>query len=86
MWRGARDGALVVPFWRMNQLMKSDADFDTELSLKLPDGFKLGDVVLHDLHEDRPRPVGHELKDGVLRVPVHTTARAAWLLLERSAK
>lgn len=84
VWRRAGDGALVVPFWRMNQLMKSDVDFDSELTLKLPEGFKLAGVQLHDLHEDRPRAVGHALKDGELRVPVHVTDRAAWLVLDRA--
>jgi hypothetical protein len=86
VWRRASDGALVVPFWRMNQLMKNDVDFDSELTLKLPAGFKLAGVQLHDLHEDRPRTTGYALENGVLRVPVHVTARAAWLVLEPAAE
>lgn len=85
VWRRANDGALVVPFWRMNQLMKSDTDFDSELRLKLPAGFSVSEIELHDLHEDRPRLVGHEQTDGTLRVPVRATARAAWLVV-RPAK
>lgn len=83
VWQRASDGALVVPFWRMNQLMKNDGDFDSDLRLKLPAGFAVADVQLHDLHEDRPRSIGYEMKDGVLRAPVHVTARAAWLVLKR---
>jgi hypothetical protein len=85
VWHRASDGALVVPFWRMNQLMKNDVDFDSDLRLKPPAGFAVADVQLHDLHEDRPRAVGHKMKDGVLRVPVHVTARAAWLVLKPAA-
>lgn len=86
VWRRASDGALIVPFWRMNQLMKSDVDFDSEMTLKLPQGFKLAGVQLHDLHEDRPRTTGYALENGVLRVPLHVTARAAWLVLEPAAE
>lgn len=85
VWHRASDGALVVPFWRMNQLMKNDVDFDSDLRLKVPAGFELADVALHDLHEDRPRSVGYEIRDGILRVPVHVTARAAWLVLNRKS-
>lgn len=81
-WRRASDGALIVPFWRMNQLMKNDVDFDSDLRLKLPADFKLAEVELHDLHEDRPRAVGYEQKDGALRIPVHVTDRAAWLVIK----
>jgi hypothetical protein len=81
VWRRASDGALVVPFWRMNQLMKSDANFDSEMSLKLPEGFQPAGVQLYDLHEDRPRSTGYAVENGVLRVPVHITARAAWLVI-----
>lgn len=82
VWRRASDGALVVPFWRMNQLMKSDTNFDSELRLRLPEGFKPVGVQLYDLHEDRSRSTGSTFEDGVLRVPVHVTTRAAWVVIE----
>jgi hypothetical protein len=82
VWHRASDGALIIPYWRMNQLMKSDVDFDTDLRVKLPAGFTVSEIELHDLHEDRPRRVGYEQKTDSLRVPVHVTARAAWLVLK----
>lgn len=85
VWRRVSDGALVIPFWRMNQLMKNDVDFDSDLRVKLPAGFTVSSVELHDLHEDLPRLVGHEQKDGALRIPVHVTARSAWLVLKPAA-
>jgi hypothetical protein len=97
VWQRASDGALVIPFWRMNQLMKKDADFDSELTITLPAGFRIGKttspgVMLHDLHEDRPRSTGFALtenKNGVsstsagvvLTIPLHITSRAAWLVI-----
>lgn len=86
VWQRASDGALVVPFWRMNQLMKSDADFDSEMRLRLPEGFKPAAVHLYDLHEDRPRSTGNALENGVLRVPLHVTARAAWVVISPERK
>jgi len=86
VWHRASDGALVVPFWRMNQLMKSDANFDSELRLRLPEGFQPADIQLYDLHEDRPRRIGFAVKDGLLRVPLHVTARAAWLVIAPTGK
>ncbi|RRJ95947.1 hypothetical protein Ga0100231_018430 [Opitutaceae bacterium TAV4] len=86
VWRRANDGALILPFWRLNQLQKKDADFDSELTLALPEGFSPGRVILHDLHENQARTAGFSLSNGVLRVPLHVTARAAWLELERSEK
>jgi hypothetical protein len=85
VWRRSSDGALIVPFWRMNQLMKNDVDFDSDLRLKLPVDFNLAEVELHDLHEDRPRAVGYEQNPGTLRIPVHVTSRAAWLVLKSTA-
>jgi hypothetical protein len=82
VWRRASDGALIVPFWRMNQLMKNDVDFDSDLRLKLPAGFTVSEIELHDLHEDRPRLVGYEKATDTLRIPVRITARAAWLVLK----
>lgn len=86
VWRRASDGALIIPFWRMNQLMKSEVNFDSEMTLKLPKDFLPAGVQLYDLHEDRPRPLGHALENGILRVPLHVTARAAWLVIERASK
>ncbi|HEY9249506.1 MAG TPA: hypothetical protein VIO38_10255, partial [Rariglobus sp.] len=82
VWRRASDGSLIIPFWRMNQLMKSDVDFDTDLRLKLPAGFNVSAVELHDLHEDRPRLVGYEQTADAFRLPVRVTDRAAWLVLK----
>ncbi len=82
VWLRASDGALVVPFWRMNQLMKTETNFDSEMSLRLPEGFEPAGVTLYDLHEDRPRGVGYARENGVLRVPVHVTSRAAWVVIE----
>jgi hypothetical protein len=85
VWQRASDGALVVPFWRMNQLMKRDADFDSELRLPVPAGFNVATITLHDLHEDRPRSTGHSLDGNTLHIPVHVTSRAAWLVIENFA-
>ncbi|MDR1282493.1 MAG: hypothetical protein LBK99_16985 [Opitutaceae bacterium] len=94
VWQRASDGALVIPFWRMNQLMKKDADFDSELALALPPGFRVNGttslrVTLHDLHEDRPRSTGFALEENkngntvasVMKIPLHVTSRAAWLVI-----
>ncbi|WP_112787762.1 cellulase family glycosylhydrolase [Geminisphaera colitermitum] len=86
IWRRTSDGALIVPFWRMNQLMKKDADFDSELRLTLPAGLSVANVQLHDLHEDRPRSTGWTQKENVLRIPLHVTARAAWLEIKAASK
>lgn len=86
VWLRASDGALVVPFWRMNQLMKTEANFDSEMSLKLPEGFQPASVQLYDLHEDRPRSTGYAVENGTLRVPVHVTARAAWLVIGKGGE
>lgn len=69
----------------MNQLMKNDVDFDSDLRLKLPVGFNVSEIELHDLHEDRPRTVGYEQTSDGLRIPVRVTARAAWLVLKPAA-
>lgn len=82
IWQRTSDGALIVPFWRMNQLMKKDANFDSELLLSLPAGFNVANITLHDLHEDRPRSAGHALDGNMLRIPVHVTSRAAWLVIQ----
>lgn len=83
-WKRLTDGSLVVAFWRMNQLQKSDADFASELEIALPEGFRVADVVLHNLNDDRPRPVGYHSEAGRIRVPLHVTARANWLVLHSS--
>ncbi|MDQ8194769.1 cellulase family glycosylhydrolase [Coraliomargarita sp. SDUM461004] len=83
LWSRKSDEALIVPFWRMNQLQKKDVDFDTVLTLRLPNGVDGDNVTvrLHDLHEDRSREVGVKKADydNVLIIPLHVTARPAWL-------
>ncbi|CAN5628774.1 hypothetical protein BH09VER1_BH09VER1_14570 [soil metagenome] len=81
-WQRLSDGALVVPFWRLNQLQKEDADFETELSLKLPSGFQVARVTLRDLHEKQSREVKFSESDGILRVRLKASARAAWIEIE----
>lgn len=85
LWRRKSDGSLIVPFWRMNQLQRKDTDFDSNLTLTLPEGFdaKNATVLLHDLHEDRPREVAFKKLDytNALLIPLHVTSRAAWLEL-----
>jgi hypothetical protein len=53
--------------------------------LKLPAGFNVSEIELHDLHEYRPRTVGYEQTFDTLRIPTHMTARAAWLILKPAA-
>ncbi|EIP97762.1 hypothetical protein OpiT1DRAFT_02209 [Opitutaceae bacterium TAV1] len=78
-WKRLTDNALILPFWRLNQLQKNDADFDTILTLALPDVARISSIILHDLHEDRPRPVGFSRTEAAIMIPLHVTARAAWL-------
>lgn len=81
-WKHQADGSLVVAFWRMNQLQKSDADFASEVEITLPEGFRVANVVLHNLNDDRPRAIGYRSEEGRVRVPLHVTARANWLVLQ----
>jgi hypothetical protein len=78
-WRRKSDSAIVLPFWRMNQLQNIDMDFPTELRAQLPPGTTVTGVRLVDLHDDRPRAIGFEFKDNVLITSVNVRARASWL-------
>lgn len=78
-WRRLSDGALILSYWRLNQLQAADADFTTRLSWPLPAGFVPGRAVLHDLHGAAPREVAVAAADGRLAADLEVTARAAWL-------
>ncbi|RRJ95950.1 hypothetical protein Ga0100231_018445 [Opitutaceae bacterium TAV4] len=79
VWKRKADNALILPFWRLNQLQKDDANFDALLTLPLSGESNVTSIVLHDLHEDRPREIGFSRKENQLQIPLHVTARAAWL-------
>jgi hypothetical protein len=82
-WRRRSDGALIIPFWRLNQLQKpGEADFQGELRLKLPGQFTPSGVVLNDLHQPAAVDVKFSAAEGTLTVPVQFTARAAWLVVK----
>ena len=81
-WTSLDTGSLSVAFWRLNQLQKKDHDFPSELVISLPKGFRLGSVELTDLNEDHPRLIGFRVEDdGIVRIPLWVTARAAWITL-----
>jgi hypothetical protein len=79
VWERLTDGALILPFWRLNQLQKESGDFDSTLSLALPQDFRPGRVVLHDLSDKTTRELDVSAKNGSLSVPVTVRNRAAWL-------
>jgi len=80
-WQRKSDGAIVVPFWRMDQLQKKDVDFDSELTLELPESFTVSRMDVMDLHANQPLPVGFHQEGRTLKTAVHITRRAAWLIL-----
>lgn len=77
-WR-RDDGAVIVPVWRLDQRQAKDVDFATELTISMGQSVAIKRVVWHSLHEQTPREIGFAVGDGVLRVPVWLTRRAAWL-------
>ena len=80
VWRRRSDGALLAAFWRMERLQKQPVDFSAALTLELPENFRAGSVLLHDLHEGRPRSAGfRQTGNRLLISPLFITARAAWL-------
>lgn len=81
VWQRKSDKAIVVPFWRMEQLQKRPIDFDSELSLALPASMKPSRVEVVDLHADVPQPIGFEVNGGKLRTAVHVTDRAGWVIV-----
>jgi hypothetical protein len=80
-WQRKADGALVVPFWRMEQHQTVDRDFSTVLSISLPEGFAPARIQLYDLHEDAPRPIAFSEANAAIEVPVTVSRRAAWLVI-----
>ena len=84
-WRRFSDGALIVAFWRLNQLQDKDEDFASQMELKLPDGFAVGAVTLSDLYEDAPRQIGFSVVEGKIAVPVRVSARAVWVVIRPAA-
>lgn len=78
-WRRLSDGALILAFWRMEQLQAADADFTTSLSWPLPAGFAPGKVLLHDLHGGAVRGIAANASDGRIATELNLSARAAWL-------
>jgi hypothetical protein len=85
VWQRQSDKTIIVPFWRMNQLQNVDADFPTQLQLRLPSGFTASEVKLIDLSEDRPRSIGFEQNGDVLTTSVNVRARASWLEISTRA-
>ena len=82
VWRRKNDGALVIPFWRMNQLQKHNRNFDSQLILALPGAMgSPARVCLMDLHGGGSHAIGFTVRRGKLYVPLHVTARAAWLVI-----
>lgn len=81
VWQRISDGALIVAFWRMNQLQKTDEDFDAVVTIKLPQGFRAASVELQDLHNPQTAPREFTVKDACLKVPLRVTSRASWLVL-----
>lgn len=77
------DGALIVPFWRMEHLQESDEDFATRLVIDGVDADSIKQVVLFNLHESMPRDIGFAVEDGKLDVPVRVSRRAGWLEIHR---
>jgi hypothetical protein len=80
-----KDGALVIAYWRMNQLQQEDKNFDSELRVKLPNNFGAVNVELNSLQEETPRPIGFKLQNGELTVPLHLTSRAAWIVIKNGS-
>ena len=78
-WRRPSDGALILSFWRLNQLQARDEDFKARLAWPLPAGFEPGRVLLHDLHRAEPVEVAATTSDGRIAADLNVTARAAWL-------
>src|SRR5690606_29754740 len=71
-WRRKSDGALIVAFWRMEQLQKRDVDFEAELALSPPASFGTPSrIELIDLHASRPQALGFRNDGGILRTAVH---------------
>lgn len=83
IWKHRSDNALIVTFWRMNQLQSKNVNFASELHLKLPKGFKIKRVELHDLHGDRPRNIGYRLDRELVCIPLWVTDRAAWIVIKQ---
>jgi hypothetical protein len=77
-WRH-NDGRLFIPFWRMEQLQQSDADFATRLDIAGIDAKNVSRVILHALNETNPRDVGFESTNDTLSVPVSVSRRASYL-------
>ena len=74
---------MMVPFWRMDQLQKpGEGDFDGELRVKLPAGFKPSEVELQDLHAPAARNIKFSSSEGAVTAPVRITSRAAWLVIK----
>jgi hypothetical protein len=78
-WRRFSDGALVLPFWRLNQLQSADEDFRATLSWTLPVGFVPGRARLHGLRGTPPADIAVTAVNGRLTVETLISARAAWI-------
>jgi hypothetical protein len=74
------DGALIVVFWRLNQLLEPAGDFKTDLVIDLGDRTRPSRVQLHQAKEGSEISSLKFSGDGsVLRVPVEVARHASWL-------
>ena len=86
VWK--RGDALVVPFWRLNQVQGEgrDVDFNSVLTLTPPTGFAVGSVTLHEAGPRPPRRIGFERSEGDVRVAVRVLRRAQWLEIQPASE
>ncbi|MDA3872584.1 MAG: hypothetical protein PF795_01305 [Kiritimatiellae bacterium] len=82
-WKRKSDGALIIPFWRMEQLQQVDADFSTRLDVSLPDDFSIQKIVLHTLQNDHAqRTIGFTGDEGSVSIPLYVDSRVAWIVIK----
>lgn len=74
-WRRKSDGAILFAFWR------TEGESRLPVAIKLPLAWKPARIELHDLREDRPRPIGFTHQDKTLFIPMSITSRAAWMII-----
>ena len=81
-WQRLSDGAILVAFWRLDQVIAAANDFDAQLTLALPSGFQADGVDVVDLHPDTLTAAPFTVADNhAISVPVRVTTRAAWIVI-----
>lgn len=82
-WRRKSDSALIVAFWRLDQVAEPPTDFNSTLQITPPVGTQVRRAAIYTA-DGRPfRSTSFTSDNGTISIPATVSARASWIVLNQ---